>query len=74
MEMGSKQKWVKGVEACGGQWGAISQGEVLVLEATVAESLIRGGLAIEVDDQGEPVKGKKSGKVDSKPSKPADAS
>lgn len=50
---------VKGLESAVGEWGVIQADQVTKLPAQIAESLIRAGIAIEVDDAGEPVAQKK---------------
>lgn len=53
--MADKTLWVKGVEGCSGLWGALADGEVRALPADIAESLVRGGLAVRTDKDGHPL-------------------
>lgn len=33
------------IESCAGEWGSLTQGERREIDANIAESLVRGGLA-----------------------------
>jgi hypothetical protein len=62
-----------GDQSCAGEWGILHAGEVRSLPATVAESLIRAGLATEVlpdEDEGEPTEKKGTSKKAARVSKP----
>ncbi|MGB8644035.1 MAG: hypothetical protein WCF84_02270 [Anaerolineae bacterium] len=60
-------------ESCAGLWGAAGANEVVNLDANVAESLIRGGLAVLVDETGAPL-AEETKKKANKRSSPASAS
>jgi hypothetical protein len=49
-----KQTAIKFLTSCAGLWGAASEGDVLRLDANIAESLVRGGLAEYVEEQPRP--------------------
>lgn len=47
--MNTQPKKVKGLISCAGAWGTLSEGEIKELDIGIAESLILGGLAEDVE-------------------------
>ena len=65
--MAPKTKHIQCLKSCAGQMFSLAEDDIVDLDAGIAESLILGGLAVEVGEDGQPLPEEEKKEVSAKP-------